>query len=158
MIINGVYNADYIESSLELYDKQKDVIGSVFEITWLCWRDNKLVPNSWLKFSINEYKKILDVINLWKSNPDFVAYSIKTDKNFVTHYYCASGLEKMFCQVYPKDNISINSSGDRYLIVKIIMGDAKRIDTMLTTLNNVIGNILSEHQIESLTLMKKLFM
>lgn len=158
-LVIGVYNADHIDYSLSLYLENVGIIGKEFTVSILTMTDDYLTQSEdHIKFDITDYKKHLDALyELRNSNKDFVAYSITTNTGFITHYYTVDGLEKMCKLVFGKYSISVKPIGSRYVVADIKKDADKESTTLITTLNNVVGNIPWHLQIPSLFSIHKNF-
>lgn len=159
MYFCGVYNADYIAPSLEGYKQESAVIGTDFSLSPLLLVDGELVQSEGINFDINDYESQLDTIDDMKDIKNCIGYSIKTDKGFVTHYYTMRGFYDMLVHVFGVGLFGCTIiQGDRYLVSTIFDKDyRKNMNTLITTLNNVIGNIPFDQQLESLQNIKNLF-
>ncbi len=150
----GVYNADYIKESLELYKQNKDVIGTMFSVSMLTFDGELHEAHHQIEFDIESYAKVLDQILLLKSEPNFAAYSIRTNKNFISHYYTMASIEAICHHVFGDvANITTKCVGCRYIVVKIVKNTSEP-NCLVTTINNVIGNIHNDYQIKSLQKIK----
>lgn len=157
----GLYSADYIMPSLKGYYESKKIIGNSFEVgaTVLCDNGEIHYLNKKIKFDINDYESIFPKLSEFRTTPNFLAFSIKTDKNFISHYWDTDGLLQLMSTVFSKKKVSIEKLGDRY-VMTTINGKVNSIDsdtTLITCLNNVIGNIPVEYQVSSLEMINSLF-
>lgn len=161
-IIHGVYNVDYIMESLNLYAENNSVIGKNMNIGFLYWQNNNLhqSPDS-INFDNLEINNVPENVQSFIKKSlkldNFVAISVHTETGFISHYYSPDGLNKMFSYIYPNNNFKIIVTKERYIIVECFFGESKNTDTMVTNLNNVIGNIPYFDQIDSITAVKNFF-
>lgn len=157
-IIIGTYNANYIMQSLSLYNDNNEVIGTIFDLSYLTFDDKTgefKKSDQKLTFHIKNFEDYKDTIMSWRNVPNFYAYSVETDKDFVSHYFDLDCLTAVYKFVF--DSVPVNSvteEGDRYIVADIGSQNPQRIVTML---NNVLGNIQSFEQIDSLQKIKQLF-
>lgn len=156
--IFGVYNALYIIESLELYRQNKAVIGSKFRLSALYLDDDLTIveeSESIMQFDIDDYSLFSEAILLLMTIPNFYAYSITTDKNFVSHFFAAESLKQILSNIFIDKKITyicgenINGHDNRRYIVNIIENDGAT-DYIVTMMNNVLGNIKFEEQQQSL--------
>ena len=148
-VILGVYSADYIDPSLNNYkEHMKDIIGTEFEISATTF-DNKIVKSGSVTFNIDNYKdKMVDIYALRKSN--FLAYSIITETGFISHYFDKDMFKKLCSFVFPGKSVEVHEGGSRYIVTHIKDPQWKSYNWLLTSLNNVVGNIPYDLQIKSL--------
>lgn len=155
--IIGVYNADYLRESLLLYKENKDVIGKHFTICPLYLDQSQESPSIYkgkdITFDIDNYENYTDILDVMKQDSNFYAYSVLTDKNFISHYFNAKALNSLISSIYKKHNISTqkgeNQSDKRY-IVNVIRSNNGTNDYVVTMLNNVFGNIKFCEHVDSL--------
>lgn len=146
-----VYRADFINEALKLYKIEQDIIGKEFKVFPIFYIDNKIVVNETINkcFNINDINEDLfdELKNMRKDN--FLAYSIITlDKKFISHYYDLEMLNLMLTNVLNKKyEKRIMNISDRKILFEISNTNG---DTLITCLNNVLGNIPYDEQIESL--------
>ncbi len=158
-IIIGLYDADYFIPSLNGYLESKDVIGTDFMVGYTVFKDGKISHGSWqVHFDIDNYSIFAPDFVKMRSDKNFLAYSIMTEKNFISHYWDKQMLEELMKLVFEKDMKNVTNVGDRYLVTHI-QSKSEHIssNTLITSLNNVVGNIPFEHQLESLQAIKTLY-
>lgn len=156
----GVYNSDYIEESLRIYSENSEILGGMYTMRALLLKEGELeTGKEMIEFNIKEYKEYMDKIRTLTTHKNFLAYSLMTDKNFVTHYYLAWSLNRMMKGIF-KDadaRVEIVMPGDRYIIVEVTDDiENEEGQTLVTSLNNVLGNIPYEHMISSVKKMKEI--
>lgn len=163
--IFGVYNALYIIESLELYRQNKKVIGDKFRLSALYLEEDlsiKEEPLSVLHFDIDDYLSLSEAILLLMTIPNFYAYSISTEKNFVSHFFSAESLKKILLNIFVGKKVAYicgdndHDHDNRRYIVNIIQNDGPT-DYIVTMMNNVLGNIKFEEQQQSLKNLWRLF-
>ena len=157
----GLYNADYIMPSLKGYLESKDVIGTKFEIGVTIFENGNIVKHdNVIRFDIESYASFETQITDLRAIPNFLAYSIKTDKDFISHYWDSDNLWHVMAQAFKNKTVKTFKLGERYVMSKIDNfpsdNDDKRT-TLITSLNNVIGNIPFEHQMASFEMIDSLF-
>ncbi len=153
----GVYSSDYIDQSLGLYRENQATIGDQFRLSSLFFKDGALAQkDDAITFDINDYEKHMDQINGMRKNEDFVAYSIQTNTGFITHYFSPDGLRQIVDSVFSDKAVFINPAGHRYIIALILSKEGP-IDCLITTLNNVLGNIPFDLQQKSLQSVNQVF-
>ena len=153
----GIYDADYIEESLQIYVNNKGEMGEFYDIGWIYEEDMQFKRKGSIKFKIDDYMQHLDRIQNFRENKNFVAYSIITEKGFVTHHYDINNFGNVCTKIF-NGNVEINSVGNRHIICKISTDENDLTDlTIITTLNNVVGNIPHDLQIASLQNLNNLF-
>jgi hypothetical protein len=157
-IIIGTYNANYIMESLGIYNDNNDVIGTIFDLSYLTFdaeTGELKKSDEKLTFHIKNYMNHKDTIMSWCNIPNFYAYSVETDNDFVSHYFDLANLAKMYKHVFGIETVnSVTQEGDRYIVADIGSKTPQRIVTML---NNVQGNIQWYEQTTSLEKIAKLF-
>jgi hypothetical protein len=169
--IFGVYNARYIVESLELYRQNKAVIGNKFSLSALYLKEDLTMANKWeiveesrsiLHFDIDDHLLLSEAILLLMTIPNFYAYSISTEKNFVSHFFAAESLKKILESIFPNKKVAYicgdNADGhdNRRYIVNILENDGPT-NYLVTMMNNVLGNIKFEEQQQSLKNLWRLF-
>lgn len=160
IFICGVYNANYIVQSLEIYKNNIDKIGNYFTITPVIYKYDKLLERTdlSLKFNIVDYSYCSEKILNMQKLDCFYAYNIKTEKEFVSHFFDSAKLYSLLNTIFPhKIEVIKDEKYPRYLIFKIINGELNNCNYIITMLNNVLGNILTNEQVLSLQNINKLF-
>jgi|694.fasta_scaffold37717_3 hypothetical protein len=167
LYVIGVYSCDFLREGLELYFKNKEIIGEKFTIKpiYYCscinsyfYDDNKI------EFNIKDYDDICNKTDIlkWQDDCEFVSYSITTDKNFTSHYFKSSMLYEVFKKRFNNHNIKMTigtGENKRYILTKIKNnGKNNGKNIIVTILNNVIGNIISDHQLDALSVIKSIEM
>lgn len=148
--ILGVYNAKYIKESLEMYKKNQKVIGTHFKLTTLLYLGKLEQGSVMLEFDINNFMDHIDkIINLSKSEKSFIGFSIKTNTGFITHYYTQKGLSSITKNVFGGCDTMTFEAGDRY-VISLVKKNKEKPDCLITTLNNMMGNIPFDMQLESI--------
>lgn len=150
----GVYSSKYIKLALSHYYDERDIIGTQFEISYLTLdrNTNQLIKScDKITFDICDHnsREISDKLVSFTQDKNFIAFSIFTDKNFISHYYSFDGLKDIASIVFG-DKINITSIDERYLVLEVEHGNlSKEADgyCLLTSLNNVLGNVPYEYQI-----------
>ena len=102
----GVYNAKYITESLELYKENKNTIGENFILTPIHFGTNvDLEEAESIQFNINDHFKHEDQILKMMDNAKFYAYRVKTEKNFISHFFLETPLKKVLQSAFENMNI-----------------------------------------------------
>lgn len=168
-IILGLYNSDYLLQSLQGYLESKDVIGDMFEVRYTTFANGKINHSEErIKFNIEDYVTYSEQFVAMSQKENFLAFSIKTDKQFISHYWHAPILIKLLQNVFTGLNVKVFDSGKRYIIAYITnpctlaessieTGTDGGETTLLTSLNNVIGNVPTECQYDSLVAIRNMF-
>jgi len=162
LYVIGVYSSDFLKEGLELYLKNKEIIGEKFTIKpiYYCSCINAyFYDDNTIEFDIKDYNDICDKTDIlkWQDNCEFVAYSITTDKNFTSHYFKSSMLYEVLKRRFSNHKINMTvgtGENKRYIITKINSFNTSGKKIMVTSLNNVFGNIISNHQLDALSVMK----
>lgn len=160
--IIGVYNADYIRESLELYKGNREVIGDYFTVWPLYLNFTDVYPIIYkgikLSFKIDDFENYLPIFEEMKKDQNFYAYSLMTDNNFVSHYFDSEKLNSLFSVIFKDYTVTtkkgVNPSDIRYIVNIIQQNNNNTNDYVVTMLNNVLGNIKCDEHILSL---QKLF-
>lgn len=157
--IIGSYSAEYIEKSLEIYKKNREGLWNTFDLAPLIIVDSEIKRNEVLNqnFKVEDYKTKMDEINNMAFSKGFIGYSIKADSGFISHYYTVNGMKEISKLAFTKaGSIESYSTGDRYIIT-VIKKSNDNPNCLITTLNNVIGNIPHELLLTSLRAINKSF-
>ena len=164
-LILGIYDIEFIEDALCEYKKEKNLLGKLFTISTLHFDRNSLsISDNKITFDIANYKnKMPKILNLIKNkngnNKQIAGLSISTNNGFISHYYNNQSFKNIIYKIFDKDafEIEIKKLNSRYLIAKI---SKKNITptTLITMINNVLGNIPHKEQLESLVSIKNLFL
>ena len=159
-LVLGFYDANYLEQSLQGYLESSDVIGTTFKVGYTTFHNGEIVwGDGYTYFDIKDWKKHIEKLKSTRENAkNFLAFSIVTDKNFISHYWDYDMLKDMMESTFGPILKTISPVGDRYIVTLVEDNnvDNEKPKTLVTSLNNVMGNIPYEHQIESLTAIKKL--
>lgn len=149
--VNGLYNADYFMQSLSLYLENKEIIGTKFKVWPLEFNglELKRTLNVPIEFDINNYNAYASTFEKLRSNGKFLAFSLETDKNFISHYYDAKNVELMYKSVFGEKFSSVKCIGNRYIVL-IIKSNTSDHECLITTLNNVMGNVKYDQLLNSL--------
>jgi len=164
LYIIGVYSSDFLKEGLELYFKNKNIIGEKFTIKpiYFCSCINSyFYDENIIEFDIKDYNDICDKTDIlkWQDDCEFVAYSITTEKNFTSHYFKSSMLYEVFKRRFNNHNIDMvigTGENKRYIVTKINSHNKSGKKIMVTSLNNVFGNIIYEHQVNALNVIKSI--
>jgi hypothetical protein len=162
LYVIGVYSSDFLKEGLELYMKNKEIIGNKFSLKPIYYSLSLNIyyyDKNCIEFNIKDYNDICDKTDIlkWQNNCEFVAYSITTDKNFTSHYFKSSMLYEIFKRKFNNHKIDMiigTGENKRYIVTKINSFNTNGIKIMVTSLNNVFGNIISDHQLDALSVMK----
>ncbi|NIO44947.1 MAG: hypothetical protein GTN36_05350, partial [Candidatus Aenigmarchaeota archaeon] len=154
----GVYDANYIGPSLKGYFENKDIIGEEFKIWYLSYSGCKITKSKWcVDFNIDDWESVLPVLQTMRDDPNFLAYSILTNNKFISSYYDSEKLLDMMNGIFGDNLKGVTSVGKRYVMTVVGYGDRDGDKkTLVTTLNNVIGNIPYDCQINSLLAIRSL--
>lgn len=159
----GVYSAKFLKDAFELYSRNANIIGTQFVVFPTYYVDGEIIKgNKHISFDINIYEKICDETDIlkWQSEYDFLAYSLFTEKNFVSHYFSASTLINLISYIFDDSDIDMvvgNGNNLRYIIIKIFNRMYMKTNVLVTMLNNVLGNVIWDNQISALCALKSLF-
>lgn len=154
----GVYNADYILESLELYKQNSEIIGTNFILTSLVMHDKTIKKADTIEFNICDFTNHTEKIKSMAQIENFYAYSIETDKNFVSHYFSHKMLTQFLFDIFGITVWSVVGDNDnkRYIVYNVCTN--KNPNFLITMLNNVLGNIEYADHHKSLLNLKNLFM
>ena len=143
----GVYNSDFIVNALSLYSKYKDSVGNIFTLYPLIVDETSglvyKVDNMAITFDINDHEKYVVGVEKMKIIDGFIALSLITDKHFISHYFQLDTLSKFMKNIFTMEHVTVSTTslGKRYIMVHI----EKVVDdghwSIVTMLNNVLGNI-----------------
>lgn len=147
----GTYNAKYIIKSLGIYLKNRE-LGENFDLAVLTEENGKLIRKNNIQFKIDDYTKFIPQI-LKMQDDNFLGYSIKTEKEFVTHHYHVDNFSNFITKSNVFKKHHVHYVGDRHVIFQFGEGNER----IITCLNNVIGNIPHNLQIETLSKINQLF-
>lgn len=147
----GTYNAKYIIKSLGIYLKNKE-LGEYFDLAVLSEEDGKLIRKGNIQFKIDDYVEFIPKI-LAMQNDKFLGYSIKTEKDFVTHHYHVDNFSNFITKTNVFKKHYVHYVGDRHIIFQFGEGSER----IITCLNNVIGNIPHDLQVKTLSKINDLF-
>lgn len=152
----GVYNANYLQESLELYQLNKEVVGELFHVYPLYFSDGILKAGDGIQFKIEKYLEKMPELTKMREPTGFYGYGIITDNNFISHYFDEKMLQIVMRSVFKNHNISVKVGKDNFrrYIVYVIQSKLDGCDCIVTMLNNVLGNIKYDQHIGSL---EKLF-
>lgn len=158
----GVYNAEYIVESLELYNQNKNTVGKEFILTPIYLTECDILEEQRsISFDISKHNDYsVQILEMAKST-NFYAYRVKTNNNFISHFFSATCLKHVLTNIFKNMNIiqfrgtkDANHDNRRY-IINIIKND-KQTNFIVTMLNNVLGNIYTEDHIKSLAKLRDL--
>jgi hypothetical protein len=156
----GVYNAKYIMQSLRLYMENSVVIGTEFELFPLFFDGNNIgqIGTQKLSFNINNFQHYENDIAKMSLCENFYAFSIRTNKNFISHFFSAKSLKTLLAKIFVGKNVScIEGQEDNSRYIVYIIKEKCKIDYLVTMINNVLGNIKYEEQIQSLIMLDSMF-
>jgi len=152
----GCYDSNYIQESLEMYKGNKQILGEEFTLTPLYYNKEKQIDECTnIVFNIETYEYYIDLIKSFLGTNNFLGYRIKTNTGFISHYYNKNLFETYLKNIFIDSDVALNinlySNNGRYIIASIskIYNNSKNIH-LVTTLNNVIGNIPTNDQFTSL--------
>ncbi|CAF1074884.1 unnamed protein product [Rotaria sordida] len=164
--IIGVYNLGYLKNALYLYQQNAEIIGTKFNVypVYLNNDEDNLIleHGETITFDITNLSD--DIINQIHNNVDqskrlYAQCVYTTDKHFVSHYFNDGVLKEVIHGIFIGYNIDIYQEGDngRYIVVKFqCTKETGNGITLMTSLNNVLGNITTDTQIKSLRVLKNL--
>lgn len=162
-IIIGVYSSLFLYEGLELYMKNKEIIGNTFSVFPIYYLEDKsIIKGDYITFDIDNYIDICkstDILS-WCKKSDFLGYSISTDKNFVSHYFNPGALSKLIADVFVDTTIKTDigyGSSSRYIVHTIKNNKGSGNKVFITMLNNVLGNITWQNQKKALSKLKEIF-
>lgn len=155
-IFIGVYNIDFIKEALELYHQESDTVGKEYSLTLTILSSNSKLEFSdkqW-RFNINDYMKVIpDIIASIEDRKklgDLYGISIQTEKNFVSHYFYKDQLKYLLESRNANIKVTATELGARYLMFDIEFNKTKTVNTILTMINNVLGNIAFDNQVTAI--------
>ena len=158
------YNKFNGYSALELYSEERKNIGSdcsVFPI----FHEKKILKrlgkgaNFRLPLISNQIDQIRDYLHPYEELSGFGGFqfnSIKEGNPFVSHYYTRGLLEQMFLEIFPNHTISVTDTKTRNYVIFVKRKDSEP-NTMITMINNVLGNIPNYLQKRTLKSIKDTF-
>ncbi|CAF1064412.1 unnamed protein product [Rotaria sordida] len=164
--IIGVYNLGYLKKALHLYQQNADIIGTKFNVYPVYLNNEEdnlfLEHGETITFDITNLSD--DIINQIDKNVDqskhlYAQCVYTTDKHFVSHYFNDIWLKKVISDIFIDYDIDIYQEADngRYIVVKFqCTKETANGITLMTSLNNVLGNITTDTQIKSLRVLKNL--
>jgi hypothetical protein len=166
----GVYNATYLKNSLILYRENKEIIGDRFMVSPLYYNQKEcsgselgITVGTCITFDIDKFEDVWDELDKMGKTPNFYAYSISTNKNFVSHYFDANCLGRLLNDIFTGYNVETvaeneQQNGARYIVNVITHKETSaNNDYVITMLNNVLGNIKHDEHVSSLTKLRNLF-
>lgn len=166
LAIIGVYNLEYLQNALLLYKKNSHIIGKEFHVypVYLKNEGEKLVleHGRTIEFNISNLDDgVIQRIhnNIDQSKKLYAQCVYTTDKHFVSHYFDSAYLGIVIRNIFTGYDVEIHrdEENQRYIVVELKC--TKPIGsgiTLLTTLNNVLGNIKTDAQMQALNVLKKL--
>lgn len=149
----GVYDVKYFKKAIELYIDEKDIIGTKFKLVPIILINNifqehqteKIIFNHDSWNSDDSWHKIL----LWQTLNNFVSIKVETDTGFISNYYSKLSLVNIMNSIVINNNYSIkydlSSPDDRHTIL-ILKPTHHKSTGVVTMINNVMGNIVTESQ------------
>ena len=147
--------------------EQQKVIGTDFLVGIVVFDGAKLsvVADSEISFHIDKYMDFVSQIMKFVDYKNIVGCYVKTNTGFVSHYYLTEGLTILMTHVFGSKVQCIRECGSRYIVAHLTgptregstREDSTREDStsgttqsVLTCLNNVIGNIPTDQQFAAL--------
>lgn len=151
----GVYSADNMLDALKLYSENTNRIGCNFKLRTVIYneKDHKLEQIDEFDFNICEYMSVIGKISLLRMTPNFYAFGIVTDKDFVSHYFDDKMLNHILASIFKTHTVKTikNVNNDKRYITNILKSNTTYGNNyVVTTLNNVLGNIKLNEQLLSL--------
>ncbi len=165
-IYKTAYN-HFIKKCIERPAKQ-NVIGNVFELTHVFFDETSLFKKGDpIKFCIddsaNYTNQILNPENPTVTNTYFVGCCVSTNTGFISHYYHIDGLNKIINHVFENAQFkSVGKYGTRYILTHVVYNQGIQSEesyensSLTTCLNNVVGNIPTDQQLQALIKMRQL--
>lgn len=159
----GVYKKDafYTKfngySALELYSEERTNIGDNCVVYPIFYEGEILNTKSKgidfkLPLSSRQIGRIAKFLQKYESSRGFGGFQFNSVKNgnpFISHYYTKELLEKIFVDTFPGYQISIVDTQTRNYVV-FVGGKDSNQNTLITMINNVLGNIPLNLQKETL--------
>jgi len=151
----GVYSADNMMDALKLYSENTDRLGCNFKLRTVIYneKDHALEQIDEFEFNICEYMSVMDKISLLRITPNFYAFGVVTDKDFVSHYFDDKMLNSVLATIFKTHTVKTikNVNNDKRYITNILKSNTTYGNNyVVTTLNNVLGNIKLNEQLLSL--------
>jgi indoleamine 2,3-dioxygenase len=149
----GTYSISYIKDALKLYEKEKDIIGAHVTLTQVFYTAGQLQTG---KSQTGSYSE-LNVDELF--DEDLYAIRFETETGFVSHYFNEPVLYCLLGNIFRTEaDIFVSEKYPRYGLMSLNKTVDHTTDVhVVTMLNNVLGNIKTEDQIESLFRLKFYF-
>lgn len=144
--IFGVYNIDFFRNALVLYKQNKEIIGERFKVFGMFYDGNEITTSDdFIPFDIDNLESFTS--ERWFEHSDFLGYTLVTDKNFISSYYLPSRLKDLLKNIFIDFNIECDIH-DRHIVYTIKNSDKPTV--LVTMINNVLGNISYNNQIQAL--------
>jgi hypothetical protein len=159
IFIFGVYNAAYVSNILNNYSKNIDIFGNIFTISIIFINnEGKLYKiKEEITFCISDYINHLALVIKYTVDKDFFAYSIKTNKNYVTHLFKKSNLLTFFDIIFPKYNIHVDTDKHNMIYTINDFWNNNEKKSIITLLNNTLGNIPWKKQHDAVIVLQTIF-
>jgi hypothetical protein len=135
----GCYNATYIIPALNLYQANKSIIGTHFTLIPYFFKEGVCSPGDKLVFDIENFEEHETKLVDMSKHEEFMSFFVETNTGFISHYYSKTNFAAYLRTIFKTCSIEVLESS-RYLVNIITKGDGPHTG-LITTLNNVIGNI-----------------
>lgn len=188
VFVLGCYSSLYILKALNIYKQEKNRIGTKFTLQVLLLLESATLNEKKntafeikavekIDFDINEecdyLPKVETFLQRYWRKPEFYAFCVESDNNFISHYFARDCLNLLLRSVFKTEVLSSldfsnqqAQSGDenlpldienpkRYVVSTIQNGATP--DHLISMLNNVLGNIHFSDHIQVLELISDLF-
>jgi hypothetical protein len=154
----GTYNYKYLIPSFQKYYENKEILGNFFSIFDVKFEKGRLEKNLKLRLNINDnndeiLKKLIEEVEM---DENFYGFWLCTDLNFSSTYFNSKILYKLVQEIFAEQSVEVEEVGNRY-IVTTIKDKQRDSNYLITSLNNVLGNILLDEQVNALKNIKKIF-
>lgn len=151
MICIGVYNLNYFDKAMDMYSKEKQIIGTEIQLNPIIFSNTlQYVEDHSFTFTQDRTTEWASQIIQWEQIPNFMGIRFQTNTGFLSHYYDSKQLHKILLTLNP--NTICEKPNGRYIIYIISNPEAKGVITMI---NNVLGNIETKDQYSVLTKLSK---
>lgn len=152
-LMMSVYNKTFIMQALALYLDNKDIIGKKVTLSAVSL-DGVLYRQVSISFDLEQYKEYEQQILDMAKCDHFFAYLFTTDTGFISHYFDQDTLLLLLAGTMG-GTITVYNPSTRHILYNVT--NTENPDTVITMLNNVLGNIPDDIMIDSLVNIKNQF-
>ena len=140
--ILGVYKASFLVKNLDKYRGNRQIIGEKFTISVIVLDDNRnLTTKGSITFMIDDYELHAHALMTYLDAPSFYAFSVVTDKDFVSHFFSPDGLKSFVSEIFPEERFTLHDDNDERFLILELLPVTNQVNCLTTMLNNVFGNI-----------------